>query len=93
MEILFEKGIPGFENYRYFNVNIVEGIKRFYHIVSKEDSNIGFISISSPINNDSPFFLEITSILSHPILIVLLFYIYHLEVLIVYLYYFLCLLL
>lgn len=46
MEILFEKGIPGFENYRYFNVNIVEGIKRFYHIVSKEDSNIGFISIS-----------------------------------------------
>lgn len=46
MEILFEKGIPGFENYRYFNVNIIEGIKRFYHIVSKEDSNIGFISIS-----------------------------------------------
>ena len=46
MEILFEKGIPGFENYRYFNVNIVEGIPRFYHIVSKEDSNIGFISIS-----------------------------------------------
>ena len=46
MEILFEKGIPGFENYRYFNVNIVEGIKSFYHIVSKEDSNIGFISIS-----------------------------------------------
>ena len=46
MEILFEKGIPGFEIYRYFNVNIVEGIKRFYHIVSKEDSNIGFISIS-----------------------------------------------
>ena len=46
MEILFEKGIPGFENYRYFNVNIVEGIKRFYHIVSKEDSNVGFISIS-----------------------------------------------
>ena len=46
MEILFEKGIPGFENYRYFNVNILEGIKRFYHIVSKEDSNIGFISIS-----------------------------------------------
>ena len=46
MEILFEKGIPGFENYRYFNVNIVEGNKKFYNIVSKEDSNIGFISIS-----------------------------------------------
>ena len=46
MEILFEKGIPGFENYRYFNVNIVEGNKRIYNIVSKEDSNVGFISIS-----------------------------------------------
>ena len=39
MEILFEKGIPGFENYRYFNVNIVEGNKKIYNIVSKEDSN------------------------------------------------------
>ena len=46
MEILFEKGIPGFENYRYFNGNIVEGNKKIYNIVSKEDSNIGFISIS-----------------------------------------------
>ena len=35
MEILFEKGIPGFENYRYFNVNIVEGNKKIYNIVSK----------------------------------------------------------
>ena len=46
MEILFEKGIPGFENYRYFNVNIVEGNKKIYNIVSKEDSNVGLISIS-----------------------------------------------
>ena len=51
MEILFEKGIPGFENYRYFNVNIVEGNKKIYNIVSKEDSNIGFISIS-------PFYIK-----------------------------------
>ena len=46
MEILFEKGIPGFENYRYFNVNIVAGNKKIQNIVSKEESNIGFISIS-----------------------------------------------
>ena len=46
MEILFEKGIPGFENYRYFNVNIVKKNKKIYNIVSKEDSNVGFISIS-----------------------------------------------
>ena len=46
MEILFEKGIPGFESYNYFNVNAIEGNERFYNIVSKEDSNIGFVSIS-----------------------------------------------
>lgn len=46
MEILFEKGIPGFESYNYFNVNTIQGNERFYSIVSKEDSNIGFISIS-----------------------------------------------
>ncbi len=46
MEILFEKGIPGFESYNYFNVSAIEGNKRFYNIVSKEDSNIGFVSIS-----------------------------------------------
>ena len=46
MEILFEKGIPGFESYNYFNVNMIEGNERFYNIVSKEDSNIGFVSIS-----------------------------------------------
>ena len=46
MEILFEKGIPGFESYNYFNVSAIEGNERFYNIVSKEDSNIGFVSIS-----------------------------------------------
>ena len=38
MEILFEKGIPGFESYNYFNVSAIEGNERFY--------NIGFVSIS-----------------------------------------------
>ena len=46
MEILFEKGIPGFEDYKYFNVNVVKDNEKFYSIVSKEDDNIGFISIS-----------------------------------------------
>ena len=46
MEILFEKGIPGFEDYKYFNVNIIKDNEKFYSIVSKEDDNIGFISIS-----------------------------------------------
>lgn len=53
MEILFEKGIPGFESYNYFNVNVIKGNEKFYSIVSKEDSNIGFISISPfEIKND-----------------------------------------
>ena len=46
MERLFEKGIPGFEDYKYFNVNIIKDNEKFYSIVSKEDDNIGFISIS-----------------------------------------------
>ena len=46
MEILYEKGIPGFEDYKYFNVNIIKDNEKFYSIVSKEDDNIGFISIS-----------------------------------------------
>ena len=46
MEILFEKGIPGFEDYKYFNVKNIKDNEKFYSIVSKEDDNIGFISIS-----------------------------------------------
>ena len=53
MEILFEKGIPGFEDYKYFNVNVIKDNEKFYSIVSKEDDNIGFISISPfEINKD-----------------------------------------
>ena len=46
MEILFEKGIPGFEDYKYFDLNVIKDNEKFYSIVSKEDDNIGFISIS-----------------------------------------------
>lgn len=53
MEILFEKGIPGFEKYRNFNISIIDENSKFYEIVSKEDYNIGFISISPfDIKND-----------------------------------------
>lgn len=46
MEISFEKGIPGFEEYKTFILNEVEYNPKFKIIVSKEDSNIGFVSIS-----------------------------------------------
>lgn len=53
MDILFEKGIPGFESYKNFTINKVEENEKFYMIISKEDSNIGFVSISPfEIKND-----------------------------------------
>lgn len=53
MDILFEKGIPGFESYKYFTINKVQENEKFNMIISKEDSNIGFVSISPfEIKND-----------------------------------------
>lgn len=46
MEIIFEKGIPGFEEYKKFELNEIEENKDLKMIVYKEDSNIGFVSIS-----------------------------------------------
>lgn len=46
MEIIFEKGIPGFEEYKKFELNEIEENKDLKMIVSKADSNIGFVSIS-----------------------------------------------
>ncbi|MDK2585814.1 flagellar assembly protein FliW [Romboutsia sedimentorum] len=46
MEIMFEKGIPGFEEYKSFNVSNIDGNEKLKMITSKENSNIGFVSIS-----------------------------------------------
>lgn len=46
MEIIFEKGIPGFEKYKNFGLSDIEGNENLKMITSKEDSNIGFVSIS-----------------------------------------------
>ncbi|MDU4860340.1 MAG: flagellar assembly protein FliW [Terrisporobacter othiniensis] len=46
MQIFFEKGIPGLEKYREFEINQVESNEKFKQIISIEDSNIGFIVIS-----------------------------------------------
>lgn len=46
MEILFEKGIPGFEEYKTFIISDIDGNEKLKMITSKEDSNIGFLSIS-----------------------------------------------
>lgn len=46
MEIIFEKGIPGFEEYRTFVINEVKENNKFKMITSTENINIGFIAIS-----------------------------------------------
>ncbi|MEG0051614.1 MAG: flagellar assembly protein FliW, partial [Terrisporobacter sp.] len=46
MEIIFEKGLPGFQDYKKFNLSEVEGNTSFKTIISIEEKNIGFIAIS-----------------------------------------------
>lgn len=46
MEIMFKKGIPGFEEYKYFRLSNIENNKNLKMITSKDDLNIGFVSIS-----------------------------------------------
>lgn len=46
MDIFFEKGIPGLESYKNFSIHKVQENEKFSVIISKEDSNIGFLSIS-----------------------------------------------
>ncbi|MDB8792339.1 flagellar assembly protein FliW [Romboutsia sp. 1001216sp1] len=46
MDILFEKGIPGFENYNTFLVEEIKGDKNFFSMISKDDLNIGFVCVS-----------------------------------------------
>lgn len=46
MKIYFENGIPGFEEYKEFEINQVGDSNKFKMITSTKDSNIGFVAIS-----------------------------------------------
>ncbi|WP_270941258.1 flagellar assembly protein FliW [Romboutsia lituseburensis] len=46
MEIIFEKGIPGFEEYKYFRLSNIENNENLKMITSKDDLKIGFVCIS-----------------------------------------------
>lgn len=46
MDILFEKGIPGFENYNTFLVEEIKENKNFISMTSKDDLNVGFVCVS-----------------------------------------------
>lgn len=46
MKIVFEKGLPGFENDRNFEISEVEENPKFKVINSIDDKNLGFIAVS-----------------------------------------------
>ena len=46
MKLVFEKGLPGFENYKNFEINEIEENQKFKVINSIDDKNIGFIAVS-----------------------------------------------
>ena len=46
MKVYFEKGIPGLEEYKNYEINQVEGSDKFKTITSMEESNISFVAIS-----------------------------------------------
>lgn len=46
MEVLFNKGIPGFEDYHEFTITNIEENDKFKMITSKKDENTGFVAIS-----------------------------------------------
>ncbi len=46
MNVTFEKGLPGFETYKTFKIEDIDGNSKFKLINSIEDENIGFIAIS-----------------------------------------------
>lgn len=46
MEILFKKGIPGFEQYKKFVLRDIETNANLKMLTSVDDSNIGFVAVS-----------------------------------------------
>lgn len=59
MEIEFKNGIPGFENYKKFILNDIDGYPGFKSIVSINDEYIGFVAISPfEINKEYEFYIN-----------------------------------
>lgn len=46
MKVYFEKGIPGLEEYKKYEINEVEGSDKFKTMISMEETNVGFVVIS-----------------------------------------------
>lgn len=46
MEVIFNKGIPGFEDIKEYRLERLESNPLFWELTAKEDNQIGFITIS-----------------------------------------------
>lgn len=46
MEVIFNKGIPGFEDIKEYKLQILELNPLFWELTAKKDNQIGFITIS-----------------------------------------------
>lgn len=46
MKVVFEKGLPGFENHKNFEINDIEENQKFKVVNSLDDKSVGFIAIS-----------------------------------------------
>ena len=46
MNIIFEKGIPGLDEYKKFELSDVEGNENLKMLIATNDTNVGFITIS-----------------------------------------------
>lgn len=58
MEIIFEKGILGFEEYKEYNIYNIDFNPIFKELVAQEDGNIGFIVVS-PFEIEENYDIEI----------------------------------
>ncbi|GAA0091804.1 flagellar assembly protein FliW [Paraclostridium bifermentans] len=46
MKIVFEKGLPGFENHKNFEISEIEENQKFKVVNSLDDKSVGFIAVS-----------------------------------------------
>lgn len=46
MKVIFEKGLPGFESHKNFEINDIEENQKFKVVNSLDDKSVGFIVVS-----------------------------------------------
>lgn len=63
MKVVFEKGLPGFESHKNFEINDIEENQKFKVVNSLDDKSVGFIAVSPfDINKDYEIKLDADTI-------------------------------